>query len=223
MNDKNTIIAIVLSAVVLLGWQYFIGMPQMEKQRQEAQLKQQQTQQAPAPSTVPAPGTAPTPGTVAQPGAPPAPGQASPVAQAQTRDAVLAASPRIAVDTPRLKGSIALKGARLDDLALTQYRETVDPKSPPIVLLSPSGTERPFYAEFGWVRGAGATAKLPDADTVWRQEGAGALSVGKPITLAYDNGEGLTFPRTTAVDEKYLFTARDEVVKIGRASCRGRG
>src|SRR5947199_6662176 len=167
MNDKNTIIAIVLSAIVLLGWQYFIGMPQMEKQRQEAQLKQQQQQQqVPAPTTTPAPGTAPAPGTVAQPGAPPAPGQASPAAQIQTRETVLAASPRIAIDTPRLKGSIALKGARLDDLALIQYRETVDPKSPPIELLSPSGTERPFYAEFGWVRGAGTTASGPDADTV---------------------------------------------------------
>src|SRR5437868_4391307 len=203
MNDKNTIIAIVLSAVVVLGWQDFIGMPQMEKQRQEAQLKQQQqTQQAPAPTTTPAPGTAPAPGTVAQPGAPPAPGQATPAAQAQTRAAVLAASPRIAIDTPRLKGSIALKGARIDDLALSAYHETVDPKSPPIVLLSPSGTERPFYAEFGWVRGAGTPAKVPDAETVCRQDGAGALSVGKPITLAYDNGEGLTFRRTIAVAEK---------------------
>src|SRR5437868_12175709 len=98
MNDKNTIIAIVLSAIVLLGWQYFIGMPQMEKQRQEALLKQQQTTQAPAPgttpsgapapTTVPAPGTPPAPGQVSQPGAPPAPGQAPPVAQIQTREAV---------------------------------------------------------------------------------------------------------------------------------------
>src|SRR5215213_7188954 len=98
-DNKNTIIAIVLSAIVLLGWQYFIGMPQMEKQRQEALLKQQQTaQQAPAPTTTPAPGTAPAPGTVAQPGAPPAPGQASPVAQNQTREAVIGASPRITID-----------------------------------------------------------------------------------------------------------------------------
>src|SRR5438128_5329114 len=178
MDNKNTIIAIVLSAIVLIGWQYFVGGPQVEKQRQEALLKQQQQQQqVPAPTTTPAPGSAPAPGTVAQPGAPPAPGQPSPAAQAQTREAVLAASPRIAIDTPRLKGSIALKGARLDDLALAQYRETVHPKSPPIVLLAPSRTERPFYAEFGWVPGAGATAKLPNADTVWRQEGSGALSV----------------------------------------------
>src|SRR5205085_668182 len=140
MNDKNTIIAIVLSAIVLLGWQYFIGMPQMEKQRQEAQLKQQQqqTQQAPAPTTTPAPGTAPAPGTVAQPGAPPAPGQASPAAQAQTREAVLAASPRIAIETPRLKGSIALKGARLDDLALSAYAEPVTLF--PYALISRHGT-----------------------------------------------------------------------------------
>ena len=125
---------------------------------------------------------------------------------------MLAASPRIQIETPALKGSIALKGARIDDLALTQYRETVDPKSPAVVLLSPSGAENPFYAEFGWVPGQGTTAKLPDANTVWTREGTGPLAPGKPVTLTFDNGEGLTFRRTIAVDDKYLFTARDEVV-----------
>jgi len=212
MNDKNTIIAIVLSALVLIGWQFLIGGPQMEKQRQEALLKQQhqQQQQAPtpgAPGTAPAPGAAPTPGT-----APQAPGTAAPPSQVQTRASVLAASPRIAIETPALKGSIALKGARIDDLALTQYRETVDPKSPAVVLLSPSGAENPFYAEFGWVPGQGTTAKLPDANTVWTREGTGPLAPGKPVTLTFDNGEGLTFRRTISVDDKYLFTARDEVL-----------
>ena len=180
-DNKNTFLAIVLSAIVLLAWQFFVGMPQMEKQRQQAQQQQQaQKQPTPTPGTpVPAPGTAPTPGEAGAPpapgqaGAPQTPGQTAPGGQVFTREAVLAASPRIAVDTPQLKGSIALKGARIDDLALTQYRETVDPKSPAIVLLSPSGTEHPFYAEFGWVRGAGVTAKLPDTETVWRQEGVG--------------------------------------------------
>jgi YidC/Oxa1 family membrane protein insertase len=220
MNDKNTIIAIVLSALVLIGWQYFIGGPQMEKQRQEALLKQQQTQQqTPTPGTAPAPGTAPTPGAAPTPGtAPQAPGTAAPPSQVQTRAAVLAAGPRIAIDTASLKGSIALKDARIDDLALTQYRETVDPKSPAVVLLSPSGAEHPFYAEFGWVPGQGTTAKLPDANTVWAQDGTGALSVGKPVTLAYDNGEGLTFRRTLSVDDKYLFTARDEVTNKTEAA-----
>jgi YidC/Oxa1 family membrane protein insertase len=222
MNDKNTIIAIVLSAIVLIGWQYVIGGPQMERQKQETLLKQQQqAQQTPAPggsAATPAPGAAQTPGAAAPPGSLNVPGTATPAGvQTQTREAVLAASPRIQIDTPRLKGSIALKGARIDDLALTQYRETVDPKSPAVVLLSPSGAEHPFYAEFGWVGGQGVTAKLPDADTVWSEEGSGALSAGHPITLTYDNGEGLTFRRTIAVDDKYLFTAKDEVANKGTA------
>ena len=222
MNDKNTIIAIVLSALVLIGWQFFIGGPQMERQKQEALLKQQQQAQ-PTPGATPAPGTpgttpAPAPGATAPPGSLNVPGTATPAGvQTQTREAVLAASPRIAIDTPRLKGTIALKGARIDDLSLVAYRETVEPTSPPITLLSPSGTEHPFYAEFGWVAGAGVTAKLPNADTEWRQEGSGALSPTHPITLTYDNGEGLTFRRTIAVDDKYLFTAKDEVKNNGPA------
>jgi YidC/Oxa1 family membrane protein insertase len=130
---------------------------------------------------------------------------------------MLAASPRIPVETPRLKGSIALRGGRVDDLSLIQYRETVDPKSPPIVLLAPSGSPHPFYAEFGWVAGAGATVKLPQADTLWRQEGSGSLGVGRPVTLTWDNGEGLEFRRSVAVDDRYLFTIRDEVRNNGAA------
>ena len=130
---------------------------------------------------------------------------------------MIAASPRVAIGTPRLSGSIALKGARLDDLSLTQYRETVDPKSPPIVLLSPSGSPAPFYAEFGWIPAAGPVVKVPDGETVWRQEGSGNLAVDKPVTLTWDNGEGLIFRRTIAVDERYLFTVKDEVKNTGAA------
>src|SRR6187549_3965812 len=227
MNDqKNMILAIGLSALVLIGWQYFIGMPQMEKQKQEAQLRQQQTQ-PPATGAQPAPGTPGTPPAPAAPGSPAQPQAAGPQVPGQisapapglqaTRQAVIAATPRIAIETPTLNGSIALKGGRVDDLALVKYRETVDPKSPAIVLLSPSGSPHPFYAEFGWVPGAGAAAKLPNAETVWRREGAGALTPAKPITLTWDNGEGLEFRRTIAVDDKYLFTARDEVANKGTA------
>jgi YidC/Oxa1 family membrane protein insertase len=213
-DNKNTLIAIALSAIVLLGWQYFIGMPQMEKQRLQAQQQAQQQQQAPAPSGNATPGsTAPVPG---QP-TPQAPGQASPAGQVMTREAALAAGPRVAVETPRMKGSIALKGARIDDVSLTGYHETVNPNSPPIVFLSPFGTENPLYAEFGWLNGVGSNAKLPTFDTVWRQDGSGALATNKPITLTWDNGEGLEFRRTIAVDDKYLFTAKDEVVNKGSA------
>jgi YidC/Oxa1 family membrane protein insertase len=182
----------------------------MEKQRQQQQQQQeQQAQQTPAPGGMPqpqtgAPGAPPVPGQPAQPGRPPAGPQLS-------REAVIAATPRVAIETPRLKGSVSLKGGRIDDLSLTQYRTTVEPSSPPIVLLSPSGSPQPFYAEFGWVGAAGAAVKLPDVDTLWRQQGSGALGIDRPVTLTWDNGEGLEFRRTIAVDDKYLFTVRDEV------------
>jgi YidC/Oxa1 family membrane protein insertase len=204
MNDhKNTILALVLSAMVLIAWQFFFGIPQMEKQRQQQQ-QQQQIQQQPQPGPQTAPQTGPQ-----VPGQPPTPPPQQP------REAALAPSPRVQIDTPRLKGSIALKAARIDDLSLSQYRVTVDPNSPPVVLLSPSGGPHPFYAEFGWVGAAGSSVKLPDGDTVWTQEGSGALGVDRPVTLKWDNGQGLEFRRTIAVDDKYLFTVRDEVLNRG--------
>ena len=135
-DQKNTIIAIVLSALVLIGWQLYFGVPQVEKQKQ---IQQQQAQE----HAQPAPGIpAPQAGAPAQPApgaAPQAPGQAAP-AQTLTREAAIAASPRVRVETPSVSGSVSLKGARIDDLSLTRYRETVDPRSPPIVLLAPSGS-----------------------------------------------------------------------------------
>ena len=197
-DQKNTILAIVLSALVLIAWQYFVGLPQMEKQKQEAQLKaQQQQQQVQTPVRRPAAAGQPAAGApraACSRNCPARRGRRL-AGQQLSREAVLAASPRITIETPRLRGSIALKGAQIDDLALTQYHETVDQNSPPIVLLSPSGSPHPFYAEFGWVGGAGAHGQgCPTPTRSGRQQGSGALGVGKPVTLTYDNGEGLAVP-----------------------------
>jgi YidC/Oxa1 family membrane protein insertase len=211
MNDqKNTILAIVLSAIVLIGWQFFIGMPQMERQRQEALLKQQQAQQTQPPQAAPGQ-AAPSPAPAPAPAKPPGQQDVTTPAEQKSREVALAASPRIQIETPEIKGSIDLRGGRIDDISLTRYRETVDPHSPAIVLLAPAGSTHPFYAEFGWVGAAGANVKAPGPETLWEQEGSGALSPGHPIALVYDNGEGLKFRRTIAVDDKYLFTLRDEV------------
>jgi YidC/Oxa1 family membrane protein insertase len=206
-DNKNTILAIALSALVLLGWQYFFAVPQ-EKARQEQLQSQQQAQKQNAPTPA-QPGQAPATqaGPAQMPGQASAPAAATPI----DRAAALAASPRVPIATGSVQGSIALKGGRIDDLALVKFRETVDPKSPPIVLLAPSGTADPFYAEFGWTGTAGTNVKLPTADTVWKQSGSGALSVSHPVTLTYDNGEGLEFRRTITVDDKYMFSIKDEV------------
>ncbi len=221
MNDqKNTLLAIVLSALVLIVWQIFVGMPQMDKQKQVQQQQTQQQQQQPPGQPAPQqpPGsTAPTGPAQTPAGVPQPPGLPGAV-PTLTREQILAQSPRVLIETPRLSGSISLKGARIDDLSLTRYRETVDPNSPPIVLLAPSGSANPFYAEFGWSPPGGVAVKLPGPDTVWRQVGTGTLGVDRPVTLAWDNGEGLEFRRTLAVDDKYMFTLKDEVLNKGAAA-----
>jgi YidC/Oxa1 family membrane protein insertase len=215
-DNRNTILAVILSGLVLIAWQYFYNVPQMERQRAQTQS---QTELAKS-STPATPGSA-TPGsTTPQPGAAPSPttpGQPAAVAPVVSRDAAISASSRIKIETPRVTGSISLKGARIDDLSLVQYRDTVDPNSPAIVLFSPSNTAHPYYAEFGWVPASGSTARIPDQNTVWQQEGSGTLSPGNPVTLKYDNGEGLTFRRTIAIDDRFLFTIKDDVTNVGSA------
>jgi YidC/Oxa1 family membrane protein insertase len=210
-DNRNTILAVILSGLVLLGWQYFFNIPQMEKQRAQSQLQSELAKSAtPADGSAPQAGAAPAPSA----GAPNQPVSNAPVVD---RETAIAAGPRVKIDTPRLSGSILLKGARIDDLSLVQFRDTVDPTSPAIVLFSPSGTAAPYYAEFGWVGGSGSAVKLPDQNTLWQQEGSNSLAPNSPVTLKYDNGDGLTFHRTIAIDERYLFTIKDDVTNVGNA------
>jgi len=212
-DNRNTILAVILSGLVLIAWQYFYNVPQMEKQRAQTQTQAELAKPS-SPQATPGSNTTTTP----QPGTTPAtPNTASQPAAIVSREAAIAATPRVKIDTPRLIGSISLKGARIDDLALVQFRDTVDPTSPAIVLYSPSNTASPYYAEFGWVPASGSTARIPDQTTVWQQEGSGALSPTNPVILKYDNGDGLTFRRTIAVDDRYLFTIRDDVTNVGTA------
>src|SRR5262245_46336108 len=132
-DNRNTILAIILSGLVLIAWQYFYNMPQMERQRaaQQAQteLAKAQRQQQAQNTTAPA-----APATSANAPAPTPPAAAAPIVP---RETAITGSPRVKIETPRVTGSIALKGGRIDDLSLVQYRETVDPNSPPIVLFAP--------------------------------------------------------------------------------------
>ncbi len=206
-NSKNLILAISLSMAVIFGWNYFYGLPSAERQRQAAAQKQTAEQTTPAPAGAPGAGSAPA-GTVAAPGAAPA------AAVIKDRATVVADTQRVKIDTPSLIGSIDLKGGRIDDLLLKNFRETVDRNSPNIVLFSPEGAADAYYADFGWVAQPGTTVALPKADTVWTAS-ADNLTVGKPVTLTWDNGQGLLFKREIAVDENFLFTVSDSVENKG--------
>ncbi|HVY21268.1 MAG TPA: membrane protein insertase YidC [Bauldia sp.] len=221
-DNRNLFLAIALSIAVLLGWQFFVAGPQMEQARKQAELQaQQQQQQTVTDTTTPAQtgGETTTTTTAAAGGAP----VGAATTPALTRDAALALSPRVSIATDTLAGSINLTGGRIDDLRLLDFHETVDKSSPTIVLLSPARTpvlpadpthsieaKGPYYAEFGWIGAAGGPP-VPGPETQWKAADGAKLTPATPVTLTYDNGAGLVFTRTIAIDDKYMFTVTDNV------------
>lgn len=202
-DQKSLLLAIVISAVILFGWNALYT-----------------TYVAPPPPE-PAPGSQQADATGAEQ---PAGGEADlpelgtelPAAEAEggstrSRDAIIAQSERVTISSDRLRGSIALKGGRIDDLILRDYRETVNPSSDNIELLTPAGTQRPYYSEFGWL---GQDVKTPDRNTVWAAD-RDTLAPDAPVTLSWDNGEGLVFEREIALDRNYMFTITQRVRNSG--------
>jgi YidC/Oxa1 family membrane protein insertase len=210
-ESLNLYLAIGLSFLVIVGWSYLFA----PKPADRARLAETQRQAETARGAGPGAG-APS---AAQPGAPAISRELTPPAAApKTRAEALAAAPRVRIDTPALFGSLSLLGARLDDVALKAYRETVDPNSPNIVLLSPPGAPDAYYAEAGFLApagsapgaAAGSDLALPGPDTLWRAD-RDVLTPQSPVTLTYDNGAGLVFRRKIAVDQRYMFTLSDSV------------
>ena len=209
-NSRNMILAVVLSALVLFGWsliaeRYFptATPPKTEFNRQGEQVALPQPQADP---------TADAPRAI------------------RDRAAVLRETPRVAIDTPALAGSINLVGARIDDLVLKGYGERLGPNSPPIRLLSPDGAPASQFAGFGWVAAEGVA--VPTDATRWTADGD-RLTVGSPVRLRWDNGQGQVFGIDLSVDEHFLFTARQTVANraarpvtvrpFGRVTREGRG
>ena len=192
-SNRNTIIFAVCAMLLLLAYQFLVMGPQT--QRRQAELKARETAGAKTPGIL-APGVNPKPVFV-------------------TRGTAIAASPRAQINTPALQGSIALKGARIDDLVLKTYRQTVDPKSPPVELLRPEGTKHAWFTEFGWT-GANLPG-LPTPDTVWTLAQGETLAPGKPLVLTYTNGQGLNFVRKIEVDDQFMFTVTDTLANATAA------
>jgi YidC/Oxa1 family membrane protein insertase len=188
MDQKRLVLAIAISFAILLGFQFFVA-PHLPKPVPPVQTS----------VSTPLPGAAPdrTAG-----GVPPVPEVAA--------NPVPKTVPRIQIDARKLTGSISLLGARLDDIVLTDYRETIEADSPHVRLLEPRSDTEPYYVQYGWTAPAGETVKLPGDDTVWTATG-GPLTTGGTVTLTWDNGAGLTFLLTFAVDDDYMFSVRQSV------------
>ena len=185
-NQRNFILAAVLSLGVVFFWQMLVISPRIEKERAAAEaqlaLEKSKTDQNGVVSGSETPGVpAPSSGQSTVPGA-------AVTAEATSADT----AGRIEFKSDKLDGTINLKGARIDDLNLAQYRETIDPNSPEIKLLSPASNENAYFAEFGFSPNKEAGA-LPGPSTIWKQVKGSTLTPTNPITLEYKNDQGSDF------------------------------
>ena len=194
-NSRNTILFVVIALALVMLYQIFYLGPQEAKRRHDSLAKS-----AAVAAKVQTPD-------LAAPGAPVLVSRAQAVAQ----------SPRVAIATPALKGSLSLRGGRIDDLYITGHKETLDPKSGPVELFRPEGAKQAYFADFGWTGAPNTPGGAPSGTTVWTKVGGDTLTPATPVTLRYDNGQGLVFTRTISVDDKYMFTVADAAANTGAA------
>jgi YidC/Oxa1 family membrane protein insertase len=200
-NQRNLILAVVLTGLLLLGWdaglRYFYPQPTKS-------------------AVVAAPPVAS--GTPTKPTREGGLTAAADIAlEKQDLTTALASGGRVPITAPRVAGSINLTGAVLDDLSLTSHRAELAKDSGPIRLFSPAGTPAQHFAQFGWVGSEGTSGiQLPDARTVWRAEGT-RLTQQTPVTLRWDNPTGQSFAIRFAIDANYMITATQTVANHGTA------
>jgi YidC/Oxa1 family membrane protein insertase len=196
-KNRNYFVAIGLSVLILIAWQFLYVNPKIEKERIAAEAHQKLTQQSQPAATPAVPGQAQT-AQGAVPGA------------VETRDQAIAKSARVSIDTAALSGSINLTGARFDDLKLKEYHETVDDKSPLITLFSPSDTPDGYFTELGYI-GNEASGTVPGPATVWTLASGDKLTTTTPVVLTFTNEKGLVFTRTISIDDHFMFQVVDSI------------
>src|SRR5487761_2649783 len=198
MDQQRLFMAIAISLAILLGFEYLVAphLPHPEPAKQQTALNG-------SPASQPQSATAPQTSSAGAPG----------VAAAAAPQTVPKQVPRVQINAPSLRGSISLLGARLDDLVLTHYRETLDKNSPDVRLLEPESDKQPYYVQYGWTAAPNQAVKVPGNDTVWTAS-ADTLTAEHPVTLSWNNGGGLTFELRMSVGAHYMFSV-SQVVKNG--------
>ena len=191
MENKNVLLAVILSTAILIGWSFYFENPE-EAQRKRAEIQ----------------GKTETQTSAQKPEAP----QSSKInpAKSISRNEALKESDRVLIENKNLSGSISLRGALIDDIILKNYRETLDANSKPIILLSPKKYEQGYFVESGWAT-TKSDVKVPDNNTLWQIRDGKKLTPNYPITLEWNNKEGLVFLKKIEIDDKYLFKITETV------------
>ena len=189
-DNRNLVLAIVCSALLVIGYQIFFELPKQQALEEQA-LKEQKELILTAPENS---------------------SQSQQEVETSIKDEKIINAPRISIDTPSIEGSISLAGARIDDIVLKNYTKNLDPQSSKIRLFERLDNQKPYFAEFGWI-GSG-TVDLPNSSSIWTSNSS-ILEPGKPIILSYKSDNNLKFERIFEINENYLITITDRVMNNG--------
>ncbi|WP_424933581.1 membrane protein insertase YidC [Amaricoccus macauensis] len=193
-QNRNLILATALSFAVILVW--FLLFPPPEQAPQPAPTETVQTADGITTPAAEGGETAPQIG----------------ASETVSRAAALERAPRVPIETNKLTGSLSLTGGRIDDLSFLDYHVTIEQNSPDVTLFSPAGANDAYYALYGWAPGGGLSFDaVPGPTTEWEVEEGDLLSEDSPVTLVWDNGQGLIFRRVISVDDEYMFTMTQSV------------
>ena len=202
MEQKNLLLAIIFSVAIMLGWQAYFGEKPSPTPKKEASNTTNPTKGVSSDAP-------PAPGTMTKSSELPSLGQADPNSKTNDQTNILNASPRIKINSPKLTGSISLKGAQFDDLTLTGYKETIEADSKNVKLLAPVNGNSGYLATLGWW--STSQSKIPNKNTIWKAN-KNTLSPENPVTLSWINSDGVVFQKIISLDDNYMFTVRKRVL-----------
>ena len=192
MDSKNVLMAVILSTVIIVGWQVLVVDPELKKTKTEV-TKVEQT-------------------TSANNGKPSAPSINNKLPAPQkliSRTDAVSSEQRVRLENEKLTGSISLNGALIDDVVLKTYKETLDKNSKQVVILNPKKMNTGYYLESGWA--SANNLKVPDNNSVWTLVKNKSLTPQTPIELEWDNKNGLIFNKKIEIDNQYLFKITESI------------
>lgn len=205
-NNKNILLATVLSVAILIGWTWFVEKPRIEKQEAQRKILAAKNPKIATEenfqNTSPASSKAATLNSATKP--------SETILALKNRKDLLneSSKDRVVIESENLHGSLYLKGARFDDLTLAKYFEKADHKNE-VSLFSPSESKDRYFADFGWIS-SDSSLELPKPNTVWKSNSE-KLTPENPVILSWRNTNGIEFLITIALDQNYMFSVTQAV------------
>ena len=194
MDFKNVLMAIVLSTIVLIGWATFFEAPIVEQQTTENQITKGEDLSSPSIDE-----------------------DEKGTKNEITRSNTINKTKRVKIENENIRGSLSLQGAIIDDIIFKNYKETLNSENK-VIFLNPKNSSKEYFIETGWASGGNEKIKLPLGDTIWKVKGNSTLTPNNPVTIEWDNGDGLIFTKKIDLDEKFLFKITQSIKNTSNKS-----